>query len=138
MSKLPSGKRFIDFSDYARPAATYIAKKSLNTKIGAITFTWLFTICGFIAAWLIYINKFLVVAAILLLLKSLFDAADGEIARLRSKPSYVGRYLDSVNDFLVNTAILYAVSVATEKSFFIFMVTLLLFELQGVFIIIIT
>ena len=30
------------------------------------------------------------------------DAADGELARLKQKPSYIGRYFDSVSDIILN------------------------------------
>jgi archaetidylinositol phosphate synthase len=49
----------------------------------------------------------LVVAALLVQLKTLFDNADGQLARLTGRTSAFGRYLDSEMDLLVN-AVLFA------------------------------
>jgi phosphatidylglycerophosphate synthase len=51
----------------------------------------------------------LVAAALLIQLKTLLDNADGQLARLTSRMSAFGRYLDSEVDFLVNAALFAAV-----------------------------
>jgi phosphatidylglycerophosphate synthase len=111
MSKLPQAHRFWDISDYARPGARWLVRVLHPTPIGSITLTWLFTLVGLISITLIYHRKALVFAGILLILKSLIDAADGEMARARNRPSYTGRYLDSINDFILNGLILFAVGI---------------------------
>ena len=47
----------------------------------------------------------LVVAALLVQVKTLLDNADGQLARLTGRTSSFGRYLDSEMDFLVNAAL---------------------------------
>jgi phosphatidylglycerophosphate synthase len=47
----------------------------------------------------------LLAAALLLQLKTLFDNADGQLARLTGRTSSFGRYLDSEVDLLVNAAL---------------------------------
>lgn len=93
MTKLPANKKFIDVSDYARPIALKLVKILLSTKVGAYTLTFTFLTVGLLSAYLIYLNVYPVLAAFLILSKSMFDAADGEIARQRNEPSMVGRYL---------------------------------------------
>jgi len=51
----------------------------------------------------------LVVAAILIQLKTLLDNADGQLARLTGKTSAFGRYLDSEVDLVVNAALFAAI-----------------------------
>lgn len=51
----------------------------------------------------------LVVAALLVQLKTLLDNADGQLARLTGRTSAFGRYLDSEVDLLVNAALLTAI-----------------------------
>ena len=51
----------------------------------------------------------LVVAALLVQLKTLLDNADGQLARLTNRTSDFGRYLDSEVDLLVNAALFAAV-----------------------------
>ena len=43
-------------------------------------------------------------AAFFLIFKSILDAADGELARVKQRPSYTGRYLDSVADIVLDVA----------------------------------
>ncbi len=52
----------------------------------------------------------LVVAALLIQLKTLLDNADGQLARLTGRTSALGRYLDSEVDLLVNAALFAAVA----------------------------
>ena len=48
------------------------------------------------------INGHYYLAGFFLILKSILDAADGELARVKNTPSYTGRYLDSVADIILN------------------------------------
>lgn len=99
MDKVPSERAFLDLSDYARPAARGLVRWLLPTPITPIHLTLAFTLVGGCAAFLLALNRALPLAGLLLLLKSLLDAADGSLARARGRPSRVGRFLDSVCDF---------------------------------------
>jgi archaetidylinositol phosphate synthase len=55
----------------------------------------------------------LLVAALLVQLKTLFDNADGQLARLTGRTSAFGRYLDSEVDLLVNAALFAALGWTT-------------------------
>ena len=57
----------------------------------------------------------LVVAALLLQLKTLLDNADGQLARASVRESALGRYLDSLSDLLVNAALFAAVGYLTGR-----------------------
>ena len=132
MSKLSAKNKFLDLSDYGRPLAKIIAKLLLKTPATPVFVTFCFLIAGLIAVYFIVTSKF-ILAALFLVLKSIIDGADGELARLRNKPSYIGRYLDSVFDFLLNFIILYAISTISHKSFLLMIVTFLCLQLQGTF-----
>jgi hypothetical protein len=131
MSKLPEDKKFFDFSDYARPFAVALVRILLPTKIGAYTITFAFLIVGLFASYLIYSNNYLVIAAALILVKSMLDAADGEIARRRNEPSIVGRYLDSIFDFVVNLFLFLSIALLNQQSMWLMIISLFLFQLQG-------
>ncbi len=131
MPKLPEDKKFLDLSDYARPFALVLVKVLLPTKIGAYSLTFTFLIVGIFASVLIYQNKWLDFAAFLLLVKSMLDAADGEIARRRNEPSMVGRYLDSIFDFVVNVFLFLSISFVFNQPFWLMLIALLFFQLQG-------
>jgi phosphatidylglycerophosphate synthase len=105
MDKVPAPHAFLDLSDYARPLARWLAQRLVSTFVTPIHLTLLFTVVGSAAALLFLFNRWLPLAGLLLLLKSLLDAADGSLARLRQKPSRVGRFLDSVCDFVVNALV---------------------------------
>jgi archaetidylinositol phosphate synthase len=55
----------------------------------------------------------LVVAALLLQVKTLLDNADGQLARAASRVNLVGRYLDTEADLVVNAVLLAALAAAT-------------------------
>jgi phosphatidylglycerophosphate synthase len=57
----------------------------------------------------------LVVAALLVQLKTLLDNADGQLARLTGRVSAFGRYLDSEVDLLVNAALFAGVAWTTGR-----------------------
>ena len=57
----------------------------------------------------------LVLAAILLQVKTVLDNADGQLARLTGRESVLGRYLDSESDLLVDAALLAALGSLTGE-----------------------
>ncbi|HBK84317.1 MAG TPA: CDP-alcohol phosphatidyltransferase, partial [Flavobacterium sp.] len=63
--------------------------------------TLLFGISGLIAIICIITQNYFA-AGFFLILKSIIDAADGELARIKKTPSYSGRYLDSLFDITLN------------------------------------
>ena len=130
MSKLPKVNQFIDISDYGRPAARAITHLLKETAITPIHVTIAFTISGLLAIWCI-INGFAWAAAFFLILKSILDAADGELARVKETPSYTGRYLDSVADILLNALIFSTLWFLTNASFLYTVLAFLGMQLQG-------
>ena len=101
MSKLPKQYQFIDLSDYGRPPARWIAESLQNTSVTPVQVTTWFIISGFLAIACL-LNSYYVGAAFFLVLKSILDAADGELSRLKNTPSYIGRYYDSIADIVLN------------------------------------
>jgi len=101
MSKLPKKYQFIDLSDYGRPPARWIAESLQDTSVTPVQVTTWFIISGFLAIACM-LNSYYVAAAFFLILKSVLDAADGELSRLKNTPSYIGRYYDSIADIILN------------------------------------
>jgi len=67
---------------------------------------------GLVAAYLFY-GGYLIAAAVVLHFKDIFDACDGALARMTGRGHLIGRYLDSVGDFVTLTAVLAAITVRT-------------------------
>jgi len=130
MSKLPKEYQFIDLSDYGRPVARLIANSLKNTKVTPVHVTISFIISGLIAIYCILEGQYWL-AAIFLILKSILDAADGELARVKETPSYVGRYLDSVSDIILNALIFMSIWYISDTSFWICGLAFLGLQLQG-------
>ncbi len=130
MSKLPKAHKFLDLSDYGRPMARHIANTLKNTSITPIHVTIAFIISGFLAIYFILQGHF-ALAAFFLILKSILDAADGELARVKQKPSYTGRYLDSVADIILNALFLAAIWHITNVSIWVFVAAFIGLQLQG-------
>ena len=119
MSKLKNHHQFLDLSDYMRIPARLVAHFSLYTPFRAITFTFLFFICGLFSCYFI-VQGYPYLALLFLFLKTLFDSVDGEIARLSHTPRYTGRYLDSNCDFILNFLFFYSFYLVTGTHFWIY------------------
>jgi CDP-diacylglycerol--serine O-phosphatidyltransferase len=128
--KLPKDNQFIDISDYGRPAARALVHLIKGTKITPIHVTIAFSISGVFAIWCI-INGYAWAAALFLILKSILDAADGELARVKETPSYTGRYLDSVADILLNALIFATLWYLTNASILYTLLAFVGMQLQG-------
>ncbi|WP_044398002.1 CDP-alcohol phosphatidyltransferase family protein [Lacinutrix sp. Hel_I_90] len=130
MSKLPKAHKFVDVSDYGRPIAKIIAAVLKNTRFTPIHVTIGFIISGIIAIACILYGYYWY-AAFFLILKSILDAADGELARLKKTPSYTGRYMDSVADIILNFFILLAVWHITDYNIWVTLMAFFGLQLQG-------
>jgi phosphatidylglycerophosphate synthase len=130
MKKLGEGYSFLDFSDYGRPLSNLIAHKLKNTTVTAIHLTLLFGVVGILACITILRFEFLL-TLVLLVLKSIIDGADGALARLKEKPSYIGRYLDSLFDFVLNFFLLGAIWILGELSWYWWIAAFFAMQLQG-------
>lgn len=129
MPKLSKEDKFVDFSDYGRPLATFIATHLSRIKINAIQVTSLFFVAGILCAYFIYTRQ-LVWAAVFLMIKNILDAVDGEIARITNHPSLIGRYLDSIFDFIINALIFVTILFVDAGSVTIFVLAFLGIEFQ--------
>jgi len=130
MSKLPKEHKFIDLSDYGRPIAKVIANALKHTTFTPIHVTIAFIIAGFIAIYCI-IQGYFWLAAFFLIFKSILDAADGELARVKQTPSYTGRYLDSVADIILNALFFISIWYITNASIWICLAAFFGLQLQG-------
>lgn len=130
MSKLPKEYKFLDLSDYGRFPAKVIANSIKHTSLTPIHVTIGFIISGLIAVICI-INQHFFAAAFFLILKSILDAADGELARIKETPSYTGRFFDSIADICLNFIILIALWYITNTSLIYTIVAFLGIQLQG-------
>jgi hypothetical protein len=130
MSKLTAENKFIDVSDYGRPIAKIIAEQLKYTKVTAIHLTLLFGVSGLMAIYFMFAEYYWT-AGFFLVLKSILDAADGQLARLKNQPSFTGRYLDSIFDSLLNLALLMSIGWITGTNLLITLAAYLCMQTQG-------
>lgn len=130
MSKLPKNHKFLDLSDYGRPAARIIANSLKETSFTPVQITFLFIISGLIAVACILYGYYWA-AAFFLILKSVLDAADGELARVKNTPSYTGRYFDSIADIILNFCIFLVLWHITDSNFTYVLLAFVGIQLQG-------
>ncbi len=130
MSKLPKEHRFIDFSDYGRPLARLIANSLKNTSFTPIHVTISFIVSGLFGVFFI-IKGYYWCAAFFLILKSVLDAADGELARIKKQPSYTGRYFDSISDIILNALIFISIWLVVNTNVWILVFSFFGLQLQG-------
>jgi hypothetical protein len=130
MSKLPKEHQFIDLSDYGRPFAKIIAKALKNSSLTPVDLTISFVISGLLSVFCM-IEGHYVLAAFFLILKSILDAADGELARIKGTPSYTGRFLDSVADIILNFIIIITIWKLTNINILFSFLAFFGIQLQG-------
>jgi archaetidylinositol phosphate synthase len=97
-----------------RPIAhvVVLALAPLRVPPPALVLTW--TACG-IGGAVELARGHLVVAALLVQLKTVLDNADGQLARLTGRVTVFGRYLDSECDLLVDAALFAALGWYTQR-----------------------
>lgn len=127
-----ANRTYTDLSDYARPAAIQIAQRLHNTPIHVYHITITHFAIALLAAFLISRGGFLLTltAAIALMIKNVLDAVDGSLARIRNRPSRVGRFLDSDLDFVGNFFLFFAL---VDIPIWMRIVSFLSFLIQGSF-----
>lgn len=130
MSKLPSNKQFLDLSDYGRPLSRVIVHAIKDTSLTPIHVTIGFIISGLLAI-LCILNQYYWATAFFLIMKSVLDAADGELARVKNTPSYTGRYLDSIADIILNLLFLVTIWYVTNGSAWATFFAFIGIQLQG-------
>ena len=130
MSKLPKVHQFTDLSDYGRPIARIIAKSLKFTRFTPVDVTIAFVISGLVGVYCIF-EGYYWAAAFFLIFKSILDAADGELARVKETPSYTGRFLDSVSDIILNFIILSTIGYLTNTHFGYILLAFFGIQLQG-------
>jgi CDP-diacylglycerol--serine O-phosphatidyltransferase len=130
MSKLPKEHQFIDLSDYGRPIAKIIVKSLKSTSFTPIDITIAFVISGLIGVYCIF-EGYYFAAAFFIIFKSILDAADGELARVKETPSYTGRFLDSVSDIILNFIIFLTIWKITEIHILYMLLSFFGIQLQG-------
>jgi hypothetical protein len=130
MAKLPKEYQFVDLSDYGRGAARFIAQSLRESRTTPIQVTTWFVISGLLAIVCMLID-FYIAAGFFLILKSILDAADGELSRIKKTPSYVGRYYDSIADILLNFLFLITICYITNGSILLTILAFIGIQLQG-------
>lgn len=130
MSKLAPQYQFLDLSDYGRPLARLFANLLKNTRFTPIHITLLFGGTGLVAIYCILRNHYFI-ASFFIILKSIIDAVDGELARIKKTPSYTGRYLDSIFDLILNFLFLSAICYVSETTFWLTFLAFIGIQLQG-------
>lgn len=94
-----------------RPVAGFLVRMLYPTSISPNQVTIASILAG-VAAALGYLQASpfaLVCAGLLVTLKDLLDSVDGQLARAREQYSRIGRFLDSIGDFIVDAALFGAI-----------------------------
>jgi len=130
MSKLPKAHKFIDLSDFCRSVGRLIATNLKDTSVTPIQVTIWFFLSGIIAVLLLLSSQYWA-AAFFIILKSILDAADGELSRLKNTPSYTGRYLDSIADIILNFLFIAAIAYISKASLLFAFIAFISLQLQG-------
>ena len=118
-----------------RPIAGIIVWALYHTPVTPNQVTIASTIVGVVAAFF-YLNgtsEAFIAGGLLVTLKDLLDSADGQLARAKQQYSRIGRFLDSIGDFVVDAAVFSALGwVLYQSSGHWWMLLLALLGLVGI------
>ena len=113
ISKKYGESRALDLSDWGRPVARVLARFLKDKPVSVIQVTNLHFFLTLFCAWLILQGQ-MIVACLLLVVKGVVDAIDGELARIRRRPSHVGRYWDTIADVIGLVVVMFAFGESLE------------------------
>jgi len=113
-------KDFLDVSAiWGKWPASKILKWIYPTPITPSQVTIAALIFGISAAYFLAQGGylFLLIGALFIQLKNIFDTVDGNLARAKNASSRVGRFLDSITDFVTNFSLFIAIGLHLEKQY---------------------
>lgn len=112
------------------PIFSKIARLMIDIGLSANQITFIAFVIGILSAVALYFNKYLL-SFVLLWLSGLFDAVDGEVARLTNKKSLIGAQLDIVSDRVVELAFIWAVAFNHKEVLYelLFLVSMILISM---------
>ena len=104
MSKLPPEARFLDINDFWYFPNRWVVKFLYPLPITPTHITIISLIAGLVSVrfYMIDTSAGLMWGALFLYLKIFLDNVDGNLARVRGETSRLGRFLDSLTDFMVS------------------------------------
>jgi phosphatidylglycerophosphate synthase len=104
MNKLPPGARFLDINDFWYFPNRWVVKFLYPLSITPTHITIISLIAGLVSVgfYTIDTSAGLMWGALFLYLKIFLDNVDGNLARVRGETSRLGRFLDSLTDFMVS------------------------------------
>jgi len=118
-----------------RPVAGLIVRLLYPTRVTPNQVTIASTLAGIVAAAFYLQNSAATtaIAGLMVTLKDLLDSADGQLARAKEQYSRIGRFLDSIGDFIVNAAVFGVIGwVLTVNTGSMWMLVLALLGLIGI------
>ena len=104
MNKLPPGVRFLDINDFWCFPNRWVVKFLYPLSITPTQITILSLVAGLVSVYCYMIDSSvgLMWGALFLYLKIFLDNVDGNLARVKGEVSRLGRFLDSLIDFIVS------------------------------------
>lgn len=118
--KINPTKDYFDVSSiWGKWPALKIVRWIYNTPVTPPQVSIIAFLVGVIAAYFLAQQKYLFVCigALLVQVKNIFDTVDGHLARARNTPSRIGRFLDSIIDFITNLAFFIAIGWHLAKQY---------------------
>jgi phosphatidylserine synthase len=112
--KLPPNRRYFNISILWIFYFRHVIRLLYRLRIPHEAVTATSILFGIYSAYLFF-NGMLLQAAVALHLKDVFDASDGALARLTGRGHLIGRYLDSLGDFLALTLVMAGIAVHSSQ-----------------------
>ena len=103
---------------FNRPVGRILTKQLVHTSVSPNQVSVAASLLGLLSAWLFAggSHETAVLGAIVFQLSAIFDAVDGDLARVMFKESALGKWLDIVGDQVVHVAVFVAIGVGLYRA----------------------
>lgn len=100
----------IFYKYFTRYVSAYLTEIIFKTNITPNFISWIMLLCGMCAVYFLSLNNSfsILIAAILFILHNILDTLDGDLARVRSQTSKLGKFIDQITHALINPSIFFA------------------------------
>ena len=117
MNKLPPEARFFDINELWYYPNRWVVKFLYPLPVTPNQITLASLVAGLVSVgcYMVYSKAGLIFGALFLYLKIFLDNVDGNLGRVRGEVSRLGRFLDSLTDFIVSFLIYFVFFVAEPK-----------------------
>jgi hypothetical protein len=98
------------YNYFTKYISAYLTKYIFKTKLTPNFISWIMLLCGLCAVYFLSLDNSIsiLISGILFVVHNILDTLDGDLARIRSQTSKMGKFIDQITHAVVNPSIFFA------------------------------